>query len=253
MKPTTTTGGEKTDGAALSAGRLLTVAISFSLGAILLCLGIPRTIAAWATIEGDTAFDRIWAIPPASDLDLKSGVAAFVRAIEWQPSGLRLIRLGVIEITQAQRLAATAPERAPLLEQAERHLLEGLSIDPANGFGWHVVAVVRQLRNAPPRRIAVAAMQSLDMAPSARFLWLPRARVLFAYAADLKEDELLSVHRQLRMIWKADPNLRQPLIVTAFSMGNINLLLTALEKDEEAKSELEKLTTTPLKLTTPLK
>lgn len=236
MKPLTTGRGERS-----RVGRWLPMAISLILGLSLFWLAIPRTVAAWISIEGEAVFGKIWNVPPPSDTELKTAAAALRRAIEWAPTGKRLTHLALIEVTQAQRLAITAPERAPLLERAERHLTQGLSIDPVDGFSWLALGLARQLNGSSPRQVARAAMQSLDMAPNMRWLWLSRAEIFFRYASSLQGDELLAVRSQLRTIWSTDPSFRVPLLVAASRADNTSMLFDALNGDLEAQAELEKL------------
>lgn len=217
-------------------------------GGTLLGLAMPRTIAAWAAMGGDNIYVRLGDVRPPSDDELELGARAYRRAADWVSSGAVMIRLAVIENTRAQTIVAAASERANLLERAERDLVEGLRRDPVDGFGWLVLASVRQQRAAPPGEIVRAAIQSLDMSPLTRYLWLPRAQVLFLNAAKLDAEELAAVQAHLRIIWNADPTLRQPLLIASFASGNLRLLSTALESDVEAKAELDKLmVSTPLR------
>ena len=225
----------------VSAGRWTMAVAVVLVGGALLSLAVPRSMAAWAAIGGDDVYSRLADVRPPSGHELELGARAYERAIDWKSSGELMIRLAVIENARAQTMAATAPERAKLLERSERELVAGLSRDPVSGFGWLILASVRQQRDAPQREIARAVIQSLDMSPMTRYLWLPRAQALFLYVAKLDPEELAGVQAHLRIIWNADPSLRQSLLVAFFSSGNLRLLSTSLERDVEAKAELDKL------------
>lgn len=220
--------------------RIFVIVVSLLMGGVLLGLGVPRTVAAWATIDGDRVFDQMWTSKPPSDPELQTGASALGRAIEWSPSSPRLVHLAMIELMQAQHLPLLDNERARLLGSAEEHGTQGLSADPVDGFGWLVVANARRLSGATPRRIASAIMQSLDMAPNMQWLWISRAQLLFLYSSWLNEDELLSFRGQLRTIW-ANPTLRKPLITAATESMAAQRLIWALSEDPEAMAEYERL------------
>ncbi len=208
---------------------------------MLLVLAVPRTIAAWEAIPAGPALKKVSDAQNPTSAELRDGVEGLRRSVVVISSGQRLVELGTLEFLQTQKMSPNDPARRPLLETSKAHLVAGLTDNPANGTAWYRLAQVRQSLGAPPREIAVALMQSLDMAPSMRSLWLARAQGFYMFAYALQDDEPLAVRSQLRTIWKTDPSLRQPLLRTAVALGNMQLLSSALESDAEAKAELQKL------------
>ena len=222
-------------------GRLGPALVSAALGVALLWLAVPRTVAAWASIDAQPALEKLQSGKLPTDAELSLGTDGLRRAIGWVPSARRLTDLALLELEQALRLPADAPTRAALLAQAERDVVEGLVANPVNGFAWLRLAVLRELRAAPPRLIAAALVQSLDMAPNMRKLWLPRAAMFLSYWAFLNEDERPSMRAQLRTIWVTDKALRIPLLQEADRQGKTLLIAWALGDDPEAFAEFQKL------------
>jgi hypothetical protein len=225
----------------MGAQRWAQIGLGLALGVVLLVLAVPRVIAGWETNPAGRPLKKIFdAQRPTTD-ELREGVEGLRRSVAVIGLGRRLVELGTMEFLQTQEMFPSNPGRLPLLKTAETHLLEGLADNPVDGTGWYRLAQVRDARGASPREIVIALMQSLDMAPNMRWLWLVRARLFYANASALLDDELLAVRSQLRVIWNSDPKLRQLLFYASTSMKNEQLLSTALQEDPEATAELEKL------------
>jgi hypothetical protein len=214
---------------------------SVLLGAVLLTLGVPRTIASWASLAAESTIAKLSVGQKPSDAELADGVAGLERALIWTRSGRRLTALALLELEQALRLLTEDPRRMDLLAQAERHLTEGLIASPTDGFAWMRLAFVREQRDASGREVAIALTQSLDMAPNVRQLWIPRAAMFLAYWRFLTVDELLAMRNQLRTIWVTDKKMRLPLLKVAAHSGQLPMISWALVDDPAAQAEFERL------------
>lgn len=217
------------------------VVLSALLGGLLLYLAVPRTIAAWAALEAQPPLEKLQDGKSPSAEELVRGVAGLQQALTWLPSARLSTDLALLELAQATSLPIDDPARKRLLAESEQRLLVGLSENPANGFAWFRLALVRELSEASPRQIAAALAQSLDMAPNARKLWLPRAAMLLAYWRYLTPDELPAMRAQLRTIWTAHEAFRLPLLQEADRLGQRLMLLWALGDDKATLQELESL------------
>ena len=211
-----------------------------ALGLALLVLAVPRTIAAWSALGAGPALDKLLVDKSPYDAELAAGVVALERSISWTPSGRRLTDLALLEAVQAERLSPGSPRREELLAQSERHLVDGLIADPADGFAWLRLAVVRELRAAQSRQIAAALVQSLDVAPNMRRLWIPRAGMMLRYWQSLEIDELLEMRGQLRTIWTV-PSYRQPLLQAADMVAAAEIVEWALIGETSAEAEYDQL------------
>jgi hypothetical protein len=220
----------------------IAIALSAVLGAALLVLGVPRTIAAWEALAAHPALEKLEvgkARP--SDEELAEAVAGLERAVAWVPSARRYSDLAFLEVEQLLRQPPDSAQRAVLLARAEQHLVDSLLANPADGFAWLRLAIVREQRGAPPREIAIALAQSLDVAPNVRQLWLPRATMLLGYWRAFTVEELLAMRAQLRTIWTMGKALRLPLLYVAEGLGQTPMIGWAIGDDPAAQAEFDKL------------
>jgi hypothetical protein len=221
--------------------RAVATLLPATLGILLLYLAVPRTFAAWAGLDAQPALEKLQEGKPPSDVELATGISGLQRALGWVASARRLTDLAMLELAQAERLPIADSARLRLLASAERHLLDGLAVNPVNGFAWLRLALIRELRGAPPREIAAALAQSLDMAPNTRKLWLPRMALFIVYWRDLSFDELLAVRAHLRTIWEVDAAIRRPLTQAALQAGELPILVWALGDNPASPEDIERL------------
>lgn len=217
--------------------RILPAVLSIGLGLILIGVAVPRTYSAWMALEAAPALSKLQKGVPPSDRELEVAAISIRRANDWTPSARRLADLALVELNQALRLKRQTSERTDLLTAAEWHLEASLRINPADGFVWLRLAAIRQARAASERAVVLAFMQSLDMAPNQRPLWVPRAEMIFGYWRSLNPEELDAVCRQLRTIWRADADMRLPLVSAALRAGELDFAAQALAPDWEAQAE----------------
>lgn len=223
-------------------GDVVPIVMVATLGIALLVLGIPRTIAAWESLAASAVLEKL-AVGKStpSDAELAEGVDGLERAIAWAPSGHRLADLAFLEVEQVLRLPPTSPQHAALLASAGQHLVDGLLANPADGFAWLRLAIVRELVGAPPRQIAEALAQSLYMAPNTRQLWLPRATMLLRYWRYLTVEELLTMRAQLRTIWTFDKPMRPSLFIAADRLAEAPMISWGIGDDPAGQAEYEEL------------
>lgn len=216
--------------------------ISLLLAVLLVALALPRTVAAFIGLGAERAlYDVSWGRTPQRP-DVVAGIAALSRAIEWQPSAKRLIDLASLELELAFSKPTDDAGKTTMAADAERHLVEGLRLNPADGVAWLRLAWAKQILGAPRETIARCVAQSLDMAPNVRSLWLPRAPLLFSYWSAMTLEEQLAVRHQLYTIWNADEAYRTPLVKVAAHAENLALLQWSLGNDPVAQGEFERLT-----------
>lgn len=216
--------------------------LTAALGAALLVLGVPRTIAAWEALAAEPALEKLQVgRKRASDAELADAVDGLERSVAWIPSARRFADLAFLEVEQAIRLPLEDPKRTVLLASAEQHVIKSLVANPADGYAWMRLAIIRELTGAPPRQIAVALAQSLDVAPNVRQLWIPRATMLMTYSSHLTAEELPAWRSQLRNIWTYGRAVRLPLLQTAIRLGQVETVSWGIGDDPPAQEEFEKL------------
>lgn len=210
------------------------------LGLLLVVLAAPRTIAAWSAFAAGPALETLFEGRTPSDDDLNAAVLGLERAISWSSSGTRLTNLALLRAVQAERLPADSPHRQELLMQAEDLLVSGLSANPSDGYAWLRLAVVRALRGADSSQVVAPLMQSVDTAPNARHLWLPRIEMMLRYWPSFSADELLMMRSQIRTIWSV-PRYRLPLVRAADAEGQALMVRWSLSGDPSIESEYQRL------------
>lgn len=219
----------------------LVVGLASLLGIALLTLGVPRTIASWEVLAAEAALGKIGAGQSPSDKELADGVVGLERGLAWLPSGRWLSDLGWLEVQQAIRLPDDDPHRQELLNKAEQHLTAGLRIRPADGVAWLRLAFARETGGAPGRQVALALLQSMDVSPFDRGLWIYRGAKLLVYWPVMTLDELLAVRSNLHAMWIADTKGRLGFLKTVQAVGRMPLIDWVLGDDPEAQAQFEAL------------
>lgn len=211
-------------------------------GAVFLIgLSVPRTIAAWRALEAEPTLAKLQIGESPAPQELAVAAAALSSAQAWSSTGRRLSDLALLEMVQATHFFPRDAKRAELLGSAEQHLIAGLAAGPGDGFAWFRLARVRDLKSAPPRQVVVALMQSLDMAPNAYPLWIPRSELFLLYRDALNEDERLALYTQLRTIWRYGAGVRGDLFSVALGTGGLPGIVEALGHDPEAQAQYKSL------------
>ena len=216
----------------------LVASIALTLAGGVLVLAVPRTLAAVAALDAETALNEAnWERTPKPD-DLTRGINGLKRAIEWVPSSKRLIDLAFLELVLALSLPEGSPARNASLADAEAHSIAGLALNPTSGMGWLRLALVREQRGAAARAIVDCLIQSVNMAPNRRTTWLSRVRLLLIYWPEMTPEERLLVRRQVLTIWSAEPGSRRYLVQVAVRANWLFQLYEELGGDPTARNEL---------------
>lgn len=221
--------------------RLLVAALAVVIAACLLVLAVPRTIAAWWSMDGYDAYLAIAAGKAPSDALLDQAIAGLERAVAWVPSGQRYYMLAGAEAEKFRRAPTGDPNRLKWLERAEENAGLALGATPTDGRAALLLATLRLWRGVTAREIAVPLLQSMDANPNMRELWLWRASLLFVVWPALMPDEAQAVESQMRTIWRFAPAMRRPLVEAARATGRIPALTHALADEPGATAELAQL------------
>lgn len=218
------------------------VAVPVLLGLLLLGLGIPRTVAAWWSLEAEPVMDKMQAGRQSmSEAELVAAKEATRSALRWVPSSRRLATLGTLELLEARLQPLGDPKRLSLLAEAESHLVAALIRNPADSVAWFNLALVRTAKGSDGRQIAEALVGSLRMAPHKRDLWTPRAALLLRHWRFLDEGELREFRSQLRTIYAQSLVDRAKLLEAAIDLGEMRFTAAALGEDALAEEAYEQL------------
>jgi hypothetical protein len=216
--------------------RLIAAVFFFGLGAALLTLAIPRSVAA-LTFARQSTTSTLFKGGRLSPADLADGIRVMEDALRWASSSQKLSSLSVAEFQLALSFPTGSPDRVLWSGRAEQHAMAALKANPADAYTWVRLAVMRQTRAAAPRDILDPLMTSLDVGPNRRELWRSRMVLLMYYWGELKPNEIPIVYRQMRTMWDV-PDFQFFLYDAALTYGRKLNLLQALDGDAEAMQEI---------------
>lgn len=223
--------------------RIFPACLGVVMGAGLLLLSVPRTIAAWEAMPSRPLLEKIDNAKSIPISDLRDGIRGLERSVSWVASDKYLKDLGTLEFSLYQALPLSDPERTAVLAAAERYLLDGLAANPADGLAWYRLAQVRQSRGGDTRPIVVALMQSVDMAPNFRPLFVGRTLGLILFRRDLTPEETLVAEGQIRTFLRVG-SLADRKVLYGYLRGDndsLAMIERALQDDPEAKANYEAL------------
>jgi hypothetical protein len=200
----------------------------FMAGAGLLGLGVPRTIAAWTAFPTLATVDAVEQNRSVPFDDMSASIEALRRSLPWDASAVRATSLAMLEHVLAMQMPLDDERRDKLIAAAEADNITGLLRNPADGFAWFRLANLRDLRKAPPRDVAVALIQSIDLTPNMDPIWLPRAAMLFAYLTAFTREEIEVVRAQIRTVWTGTPRPHQQLQGPLMEIANRSSRLAVL-------------------------
>ena len=218
--------------------RLLETALTLSLGVALLALALPRTIAAWASLDAAPAFEAFAAHNDPGAALLADAAHGLSAAVSFVPSNVNLVKLAEIEGLQASEPGIDKAMRDELLAKAERHLTEALLANPIDTFGWLDLATVRSARGASERDIVVPLVRSLEAAPNLTIMWIPRAALLLRHWQYLDIEELPEFAAQIRTIWSASPADRARLVDAAIAADEMDVVAAAVREPPATPADL---------------
>jgi hypothetical protein len=173
----------------------------------------------------------------ASPAELARNMTVVENALKWASPAPYRLTLGLFEFQFAMTFPALGPDRTLWLKRAEQHVISELMISPADGYGWVMLALMRQILIDSPRNVVDPLITSLDVAPNRRELWTPRMSLLMMYWAFLRPNELPIVRHQIRTMWDV-PRFQFFLYDTALRYRRKQELLDALAGDAEALEEI---------------
>jgi len=221
-------------------GRWVAAAVSASVAALLLVLALPRTVAAWAGLNGADLYLRVSYNQKVPDAELDAAIAGLKYAVTWVPSNLRYKELAGLEDRRYWSLQSTDERSARIRRDAEAHAALAVAANPLDGDSSLRLATLRQWRGAPAREVAAPLLQSIDSVPYQRRMWLWRTALLFYLWPALTPEEQQVVTGQLRTVWRFAPDLRTYMVQAAKSARQESVLAQALASEPGAASELDR-------------
>jgi len=216
---------------------LVSLAFALAVAALLLSLAVPRTIAAFQEMPGNSVMGRVAAGKEADDDALALLAESRRNADAWVTSGRVLDEIAHVDFLRAAR----SGEAGGLDEAGLRRALSGidasLAVAPANPHGWVRRAYAALLLNHPPEEVASALTMSMLTARYEPDLMYARLAVSLESWNYFSADDRLLVLDQVRMAWRRKP---ARLVELAASAGRIGVVYTALAGDITALADLDR-------------
>ena len=140
-------------------------ALAIAVGAGLLDLALPRTVAALLRLPGNPALTRVQERKPVDDTGLETLIASRKSALSWAQSGPDAAALGLGQLLLARGPNGARGYDQALVAEAIATLRGGLALGPADPHAWARLAYADLVANGASARVARALEMSLDTAP----------------------------------------------------------------------------------------
>ena len=206
-------------------GKAATALLAVILGAAVLYLGLPRTIAAFALLPGNQTLRLIQKGETVEREKLEALVASRRRGLAWVDSGRMWSDLALAQLLLAEPRNHGEKSGQGLVDQALASLDPALRAAPANPHAWTRLAYADWLTRGPSRSVASALTMSILTAryePDLMFARLELCLGAWRYFP-LKDRDL--VLGQVRLAWRRSP---ERLVELAKRTGEIAAIRAAL-------------------------
>lgn len=208
-----------------SAGKAATALLAVTLGALVLYLGLPRTIAAFALLPGNQTLSLIQKGETVEPEKLEALAASRRRALAWVDSGRMWSDLALAQLLLAGPRDHGGKPGQGRLDQALASLALALRAAPANPHAWTRLAYADLLARGPSRSVASALAMSILTAryePDLMFARLELSLGAWRYFPLQDRDLVLG---QVRLAWRRSP---ERLVGLAKRTGEIAAIRAAL-------------------------
>lgn len=208
-----------------SVDKAATVLLAVMLGALVLYLGLPRTIAAFALLPGNQTLRLIQNGETVKREKLEALVESRKLALAWVDSGRTWSDLALAQLLLAEPRNGGGKPRQELVDQALASLDLALRAAPANPHAWTRLAYADLLTRGPSRSVSAALAMSILTAryePDLMFARLELSLGAWRYFPLQDRDLVLD---QVRLAWRRSP---ERLVELAKRTGEIAAIRVAL-------------------------
>ncbi len=202
-----------------------TLALALIAGVVLVVAGIPRTIAAFTMLPGDSVLREIQNRRPVERDNLGVLIVAQGRGLFFGESGRKWTDLGLAQLLLAHEERVQGGIGKEMVSGAIASLKTGLALAPANPFAWTRLAYARSLITGPsPSAASALRMAMLTARYEPRLLFFRLALCLQSWSYFRPDDREL-VYRQVHFAWRKNP---KRLVELAVRTGRVNVVRAAL-------------------------
>ena len=202
--------------------------------AVLIALAVPRLLASLSVLPSAPTLNRLQSLEPVEERHLERLVRNQRRALIWQAGGRTWTDLGLAQLLLAERLGDADPRSQQSFAAAQRALIEGLSVAPANPFAWSRLAYAEAVLSGWSERAISALRMAFITGPyEPRLLW-PRLRLALAAWPYIQPADHEMVLHQLRQAWAADPEALTALVIQQDRVEVARMALAGSSEDVRA-------------------
>jgi hypothetical protein len=213
------------------------------IGGVLLVQGLPRTLSALLSGEGEPIIRRIEKQEAVSIEELNTVAAAEESGLAWVDDPVMRAELGLAHLLLAEKLPRGDPAIPIHLQHARQMLRASLGQAPANPYPWTLLAYSEFLQAGTWTPAAVSALRvsMLTGAYDPRLLWSRLRLSLLAWASLSDTDQDLTLV-QIRYAWAESP---KDLARLAVELRAENIVRAALLQVPGASAQFEELLKAP--------
>ena len=199
-----------------------------AIGVLLLILAVPRLIAAFIVLPTAPILQDVRDGKPVSREDLERLSVSQIRAAGYVDWGQLWTDAALADVTASLLPSIPIEEKLQLLNRADDSLRKGLSLAPANTFGWARFAYVRFVLGDRKQAADAIEMSILTgryeprLAPS-------RLDLAFLVWQSFSEDARDLLAEQVRWQWKKQPD---DLLRSAIRRNMAAIVREQLEEEE---------------------
>jgi len=181
---------------------ILAGALSIAAGLALVAVAVPLAGSGLAEVPGNSVLRHLYEGNPGPTA-LRRLIRSREASLDWRETGRTAKELGLARMMLAE--SAPKMERVRQYALAERALLRGLALAPADPYAWTRLALVRMALARAPEEVAGALVPALASGPNEETLLRPTARAaLYGWEA-LGGEDRRGARALVGSAWRADP------------------------------------------------
>ena len=182
----------------------ITAGIGITISCASLYLATPRFISSLYALYPNTAYNQ-------NDVKLPINVLMkcdddLSEAFNWQKSSDYLKMQGVFKLKTTALISPTLQVfREPILLDAKKYLIEGLTISPVDPIAWYQLAYTESLLNQSIDQVINELRLSYYAGRVEPVYTMDRIKLSFLYYSNLPDDMKRTLNQQINLAWQYDP------------------------------------------------
>ena len=182
----------------------ITVVIGIVISCASLYLAVPRFISSLYALYPNTAYDQNETQIPLNILE--NCITDLTDAISWQRDSSYFKKLGVFKLKNAEIISTKLQVfREPILREAQKAFVDGLTISPVDPIAWYQLAYVDSLLKESNDKIINDLRLSYYAGRVEPDFTMDRIKLNYRYYYNLPEDMITIFNQQINFAWQFNP------------------------------------------------